>query len=152
MEKEPQKMFDESIKFLRLLRGLEKIERSIYRPDDRRENDVEHSYQVTMLGWFLCNRFRLTLSTEKILKYGLVHDLVEVYAGDTPVYNTKNSSNTVETKQAREKIAFLRIKEEFHLDDEFVCAIDNYEKRLDEESVFIYEVDKFVPMFNQYID
>ncbi len=144
-------MLNKTLDFLRLIRGFEKIERAIYRPDDRKENDVEHSYQVAMIAWFLCDQLGLSLSKEKLLKYGLVHDLVEVYAGDTPVYGSGHE-NTIETKKEREEKALERIKKEFGFFEELKEAIENYEEKKDEESIFIYELDKLIPPLNLYID
>ncbi len=152
MQKGPKEVFDESLEFLRLLRDFENIERTIYRPDDRKENDIEHSYQVAMFAWFLSSRFGLSLSLEKLLAYGLVHDLVEVYAGDTPVYNREHSPNTVATKKEREEKALLRIKKEFHHFNGLTDAIHAYETKSDDESIFIYEIDKLLPALNIYLD
>ncbi|MFA5934823.1 MAG: HD domain-containing protein [Candidatus Paceibacterota bacterium] len=143
-------MLDKSLKFLKLLRNFEKVERAIFRPTDKKENDVEHSYQVAMMAWFLSDQFNISLSKDKLIKYGLVHDLVEVYAGDTPVYG--KHENTVETKKEREEKALSRIKEEFSIFKELGEVIDCYEQKKDEESIFIYEVDKILPTLNIYLD
>ncbi len=144
-------MLNKTLDFLKMIREFEKIERIIYRPDDRKENDVEHSYQVAMVAWFLCDQFNLSLSKEKLLKYGLAHDLVEVYAGDTPAYG-KNHTNTIETKKEREEKALQRIKSEFGFFEELIKSIESYEEKNDEESIFIYELDKLLPIFNLYLD
>jgi putative hydrolase of HD superfamily len=145
-------MLDKSLKFLKLLRELEEIKRVIYRPLDRMENDVEHSYQVAMMAWFWADQFNLDLSHEKLLKYGLAHDLVEAYAGDTPVYGDYKGINTIETKEKREAEALERIKKEFDNFSELIEVIEDYEEKKDMESVFIYELDKVIPALNLYLD
>ncbi len=144
-------MLNKSLDFLKILRELEKVERAVYRPNDKKENDVEHSYQVAMMSWFLANQLKLDLSVEKLVCYGLVHDLVEVYAGDTPAYSKKDK-NTQETKKEREEMALRRIKNEFSHFDSLLSCIDSYENKQDKESVFVYEVDKLLPALNLYLD
>ena len=53
------------------------------------ETSNEHSYQVAMVAWFLIEQDNLKLNRELCLMYAMVHDLVEVYAGDTFIYNKK---------------------------------------------------------------
>lgn len=144
-------MLDKSLEFLRFIRKFEEIQRTIYRPDDRKENDVEHSYQVAMMAWFLSSQFDLKLSVDKLLKYGLAHDLIEVHAGDTPAYSN-HPVNTRESKKEREAKAVITIKNEFGDFKELVQIIEDYEQKLDEESLFIYEIDKIIPALNLYID
>ncbi len=144
-------MLEKNLKFLKFLRNLELVERTVYRPNDRKENDVEHSYQIAMMAWYLTSQFNLKLSIDKLIKYGMVHDLVEVYAGDTPVYS-KDSINTIKTKKEREKKAVIILKKEFGDFKDLIETIENYEKKTDEESIFIYELDKIVPALNIYLD
>ena len=145
-------MLDESLKFLKLLREFERVERAIFRTETKQENDVEHSYQLAMMSWFLATKYELPLSMDKMIRYALVHDLVEVYAGDTPSYAKNTSKNTHATKKQREEEALVRIKNEFGDFKEMIDAIDAYEAKVDDESVFVYEVDKIIPALNIYID
>lgn len=144
-------MLDKSLQFLKLLRDLEKVERTIYRPLRAQENDVEHSYQIAMMGWFLNDQMDLGLSKEKLLTYGLVHDLVEAYAGDTPVY-TDDPKNSKETKHEREAAALETIRSKFTHFPDLIDIIESYEQKADPESIFIYEIDKLVPILNIYLD
>ena len=147
-------MLDKSLAFLKLLRELEKVERTVFRPNDKRENDVEHSYQVAMMSWFLSDKFGLNLSSDKLLKYALAHDLIEAYSGDTCVYvkNPAISTNSIETKEEREAEAFSKVKKEFGDFRELIEIIEAYEAKKDEESIFVYEVDKILPPLNAYLD
>lgn len=146
-------MLDKSLSFLKLLRDFEKVERAVYRPENRKENDAEHSFQVALMCWFLVDAFELDLDKEKILKYGLVHDLVETYAGDTCVFpNAKVDSPSIESKEEREHVALKRIKEEFKDLEDIISSLEDYENKVDDESIFVYEVDKLIPLLNIYLD
>jgi 5'-deoxynucleotidase YfbR-like HD superfamily hydrolase len=72
---------DPLFKFLQFLIDFQHIERVIYiQGFERKENDVEHSYQLAMLCWFTVMENQLSLDVHKVISYALVHDLVEVYA------------------------------------------------------------------------
>ncbi|PSO45478.1 MAG: hypothetical protein BRC25_02215 [Parcubacteria group bacterium SW_6_46_9] len=73
-----------------MLHKLHLVKRSeLARGKDRRENDWEHGYQMAMLCWYLADSSEeLNLNLKKVIAYALAHDVVEVYAGDTPFHQT----------------------------------------------------------------
>ena len=112
------------------------------------ETSNEHSYQVAMVAWFLIEQDNLKLNRELCLMYAMVHDLVEVYAGDTFIYNKKKKVS----KHEREKEALVKIKKRFSNFKNLVKIIQNYEKKKDEESKFIYILDKLLPPIQIYLE
>ena len=124
-----------------------KIERDMPFPDKpgRRETDGEHSYTLAMIGMALSERMKLGLDTGLIAKYALIHDLVEVHAGDVSV---RASKEELATKTDREHEAFLLIKERFLDHAPWIAElIEAYEARADEESKFVYSCDKIMGAF-----
>lgn len=137
--------------FMRLTHAFQRIERRLNRPgDDRLENDAEHSYQLAMMAWFLNNAEDLHMDTGLLLAYALVHDLVEVHAGDTFAYSS--NQNDHDTKAAREAAAAEQLAKDFPEFPELMATIHAYESRADRESRFIYTLDKFLPSANNYLD
>lgn len=112
------------------------------------ENDAEHSYQVAMVAWFLMEQDKLKLDKELCFMYALSHDLVEVYAGDTLSYDKKHNLS----KQKRESDAFKKIKKRFPHFRNLLKTIENFEKRKDKESKFIYALDKLLPPIQIYLE
>ncbi len=106
---------------------------------DRAENDVEHSYSVAILCWYLNDKFKLNLDIAKVLKYALVHDFSEVYAGDV---NTFASKKDRELKVAREARAIDKLSKELVKFEDFVRLLNGYDTKADDESVFVWTVDK----------
>jgi putative hydrolase of HD superfamily len=97
----PKLELDPILQFEELLHKFALVERVAHiKGRTTRENDVEHSYIITMLAWFVIDTFKLSLDTNKVLRYALVHDLVEVYAG-TPISLMKKQrkQNTKEKKK-----------------------------------------------------
>lgn len=139
------------LKFSELLNHFRLVERMMrVNGNGRQENDVEHSYQLAMLAWYIADSRKLDMDTDRIVKYALAHDLVEVYAGDTYVFSTDEKH--VAGKKDREHEAFERLKNEFSDFPELFEAISAYEKKEDRESRFVYALDKIQPVINYYLD
>lgn len=123
-----------------LLTKFQKVERGVTVPGSKRpENDSEHSYNLAMAAWVLIKKDHLPLDLDKILKYALVHDLPEVYAGDAFALDPSQVAAKVEKEQAA--------LEKLHTDDltvELAVVIEQYESLNDEESRFIYSLDKLM--------
>src|SRR5580704_1310169 len=101
---------EKAAKFRALLDAFSLVERVMHvKGREQRENDTEHSYTLAMLAWYLADAFDLGLDKDRLLRYALVHDLVEVYAGDTYVLDEEG----LKTKHEREEKARLRLIEEF---------------------------------------
>lgn len=139
------------LEFAQMLNLFRQVERVIYaNGTDRLENDSEHSYHLAMLAWYIADSGKLDLDKNLIIKYALVHDLVEVYAGDTYIYSEDREHT--ESKIDREHQALIRLKKEFPLSEDMFSAIDRYEKREDRESRFVYALDKVQPIIQTYLD
>lgn len=121
-----------------------KIERVPQLADTGRpENDVEHSFSLALTCWFLAPKIAPELSLEKILKYALAHDTVEIHAGDTFVFGP---SEVLATKSAREDAALEKLAEEWVDFPELVGYAKDYKEKRDEEAKFVYSVDKILPV------
>jgi 5'-deoxynucleotidase YfbR-like HD superfamily hydrolase len=106
---------------------------------ERHENDVEHSFMVGLLCWFICERHKLNLDQAKVLKYAMAHDFVERYAGDT---NTYASINDRQRKIELEQAALKKLSYEFSDFEDLVEIMQAYEARADDEALFVWTVDK----------
>ena len=133
------------LRFSELLGEFSRIERKIYIPGtDRRENDVEHSFHLAMITWYLIDSTSLDLDLSRAFRYALAHDLVEIYAGDTDFYS--NDEAHVTSKPAREAAAAARLREEYPEFPQVHEAIDAYVRKDDRESRFVYALDKILPI------
>ena len=137
--------------FVAFTQQFRSIERAVVMLNPaRKENDMEHSYQLALVGWYIVNAQKLSLDINKIIQYSLVHDVVEVYAGDTPM-NSKDSAY-IASKIEREKAAEQKIQETFSEFSELITMLHAYEKREDTESQFVYALDKILPPLNIYLE
>ena len=75
------------------------------KPLPRRENDAEHSFSLAIAAAVLAEYSNEPVDVAKVMKMVLVHDAVEIYAGDTYCYDDEGAK----TKEAREKAAAEKI-------------------------------------------
>lgn len=126
-----------------------KVERVPFMGDiGRPENDVEHSYGLAMTCWFLHDKIAPELDLLKIFKYALAHDIVEVHAGDTFVFDTAN----VKTKDKRERQAVVSITKDWSDFDELGTHAQGYMDKVDNEARFVKAVDKILPVIMIELD
>lgn len=144
-------MLEKLLGFAKMLNLLQAVERVIRVKDsDRWENDMEHSYHLAMLAWYIIDTQKLSLDREKVFCYALAHDLVEVYAGDTYLFSKDKELLT--SKPERERLAAERLVTEFPEVPEMHAAIRHYVSKDDAESRFVYALDKIEPLIKLYLD
>lgn len=138
------------IDFISLLHKFQQEKRAVFATGENRyENDAEHSYELAMAAWYIIDSKKLDLNRDLAVKYAMIHDFAEVYAGDTPVFYAEERRKT---KAEREEQAMHKIESEFREAGPLWETWKNYELRNDPESRFIYALDKVMPMLNIYLD
>jgi putative hydrolase of HD superfamily len=128
------------LELIKLLTDFQGVERGIKVPGtERPENDAEHSYNLAMAAWVIIEKDKLPLDLDKVLKRALVHDLPEVYAGDAFALDPAQVATKVEKETAA-----LEILSNNELTSELAIVIKEYEALDDEESKFVYSLDKLM--------
>ncbi|HEV2403561.1 MAG TPA: HD domain-containing protein [Candidatus Saccharimonadales bacterium] len=141
MSKQPN--IQRLIEFHRFLLAFQGVERVAHVPGKfEQENDTEHSYNLALSAWYLAEYFPW-LDHDKVIRLALVHDLVEVHAGDTYIYGEQSA---IDTKQEREHAALLQIQKDWPDFPDMTVAIKEYEARGSEEAKFVYALDKIMPI------
>lgn len=124
-----------------LVADLAKVERNhSHLQSDRHENVAEHSYTVAMFCWRLFDMIKPPLDFSTIIKYALVHDLLE--RGLKKDVNTFATKEERETKMEREKNELKNLGMEFADFPDLISTIEAYEQRKDGESLFVWTADK----------
>lgn len=142
-----QNDFQKFLSFIKLTGDFRLVERFVWvHGRSNPENDAEHSFQVAIIAWYLIASgvIKEELNMEKVFKYALVHDLVEIYAGDTPSYD----SELAKTKKERELAAQQKLCENFGEFEDMHTHIESYERKEDPESLFVHAIDKMLPSLN----
>lgn len=111
---------------------------------DRCENDAEHSWHLAMMALVLAEHSNEKINVLKVVKMVLIHDIVEIDAGDTFIYDThKNHSNTDEERLAAQRIFGLLPKEQA---EEFIAVWEEFEAGMTAESKFARTMDRLEPL------
>lgn len=98
--------FEKQIAFIRELDKIKKITRQTYLCDgSRKENDAEHSWHLALMVFVLADYANEPVDVLKAVKLVLLHDVIEIDAGDTYAYDSEGNK----TKKEREKKAADRI-------------------------------------------
>jgi len=106
-----------------------------------------------MLGIVACalaSELRPDLDVGLIAQYAFIHDLVEVYAGDTVTLGISETEK--QEKNRREAEAFERIKNEFGSFPWLIMTIEDYEKLSTTEARFVKGVDKIMPTITHILN
>lgn len=111
---------------------------------DRHENDAEHSWHLAMMTIVLAEHSDVPVDVLKVLKMVLIHDIVEIDAGDTFIYDTqKNHTNTNDELAAAKRIFGVLPQAQA---DELVAIWEEFEEGLTNEAKFARAMDRFEPL------
>ena len=106
----------------------------------RNENDAEHAWHMSIMAYLLKEYANEPVDIAKVMLMCLIHDIVEIDAGDTYAYDEE----ALKTQKAREDAAKERIfsilPEEQK--EEFMALFDEFEEFATPESKFAHAMDK----------
>lgn len=110
----------------------------------RRENDAEHAWHMAMMIYLLKEYSNEEFDVAKAMMMALIHDIVEIDAGDTYAYDTA----ALETQKEREERAAERIYGLLPDDqrDEFRALFEEFEAGESAEARFAKTMDNFQPL------
>jgi len=140
---------EKQIDFIVTIDALKDIYRqTITTQSKRRENDAEHSWHLAVMAMLLAEYAEEEIDVLRVIKMVLVHDLVEIYAGDTFCYDEKGN----EDKEEREKEAADRLFSILPEDQaqEFMGLWREFEEMESKEAAFAATLDRFQPLLLNY--
>lgn len=131
------------IEFIIEIDNIKKIIRkSKHFHQDKYENDAEHSWHISMMAIILSEYANDSLDILKVIKMLLIHDLVEIDAGDIIVYN-KSIENTIEEEKAARRIFGILPNDQ---KIEFMNLWMEFEKQETIEAKFAMVLDRLEPV------
>ncbi len=142
----------EQVNFIVEADNLKKIYRRNYLNDGSRfENDAEHSWHLGLMSLLLFEyaEGKDSLDPLRVLKMVLIHDIVEIDAGDTYCYDDFSA----EEKHQREQKAAERLFSLLPVDQagEFKNIWEEFEEGKSPEARFAAALDRFQPLLLNYI-
>jgi len=114
----------------------------------RRENDAEHSWHISVMAMVLSEYANEKIDLCKVIKMLLIHDLVEIYAGDTFCYDMEGNKSKKERElEAADKIFGMLDEDKGR---ELRSLWDEFEEMKTNEAVFAAAMDRMEPLFSNY--
>jgi putative hydrolase of HD superfamily len=110
---------------------------------NRKENDAEHSWSLAILACSLAPHIDPKLDVSRVAEFAIVHDLTEVFAGDTSVWDSKD---LLDSKATREAEALKIIQEKFVHFPWLVETLEAYERKDTDEAKFVWAIDKYIAL------
>ncbi len=110
----------------------------------RRENDAEHAWHMAVMAYLLREYANEEIDLAKVLTMCLIHDLVEIDAGDTYAYDTEMLKSQKEREcRAKERIFSLLPEDQ---KAELTALFDEFEEYQTAESRFAHAMDNLQPL------
>ncbi|MBO4382582.1 MAG: HD domain-containing protein [Clostridia bacterium] len=110
----------------------------------RAENDAEHAWHMAIMAYLLKEYANEPVDIERVMLMCLIHDIVEIDAGDTYAYDDEG----LKTAQAREEAAKERLFGLLPEDQqaELTALFDEFEANETPESRFAHTMDNLQPL------
>ena len=114
----------------------------------RRENDAEHAWHMPMMVYLLREYANEEFDLAKAMMMALVHDVVEIDAGDTYAYDTKALETQKERKEKAADKIFGMLPDDQR--DELRTLFEKFEAGETHEARFAKVMDNFQPLILNY--
>jgi putative hydrolase of HD superfamily len=142
----------QQIEFILEVDKLKNVIRRNYLVDDsRRENTAEHSWHsiLTALVLFEYAENKAQLDLLRIVRMIAIHDLVEIEAGDTFMFDTEGNKDKFNRENQAAKKLFTKLP--YDQGKEYYELWLEFEKEETHDSIFAASVDKIMPvLLNTY--
>lgn len=136
------------ISYIDQLKGV--IRKNGLHDGSRRENTAEHSWHAAFSALLLSHYANQPIDINKVIQMLLIHDLIEIEAGDTFVYDQKEVSvqDQAEAEAAMEVFGRLPEEQGNPLSDLW----EEFEARETPEAKFAKAIDRFLPLYSNIIN
>jgi putative hydrolases of HD superfamily len=141
--------FRRQIEFILEIDRLKEVYRQSYiLHADRHENSAEHSWHLAIAASLLSEYANQPVDTSRVIRMALVHDLVEIDAGDTFIYDTAgNLEKAAKEEKAADRVFGLLPSDQR---DEWRELWNEFEQRQTVEAKFACGLDRLLPVLHNY--
>ena len=135
-----------SVDFIKEIEKLKSVTRFNRTLDGRFENSADHSWQSAMASIVLQDYYPEKLNMEKVMFLLLIHDLGEIYAGDTWVFDDEKKVHAHDRELASIEKTMSLLPEEKYLNMKNLWL--EFEKGQSAEARYARVIDALVPLIN----
>lgn len=135
---------DRQMAFLVEADRLKQIERASWITGrSRNENSAEHSWHLTLFALTLADHASEGVCIDRVIRMLILHDLVEIDAGDAPIHGTYDAEALAAEEQAAADRIFGLLPDD--LAQEFRALWDEFEAAESADAIFAKSLDRFQP-------
>ena len=110
----------------------------------RLENDAEHAWHMAIMAYLLREYSDEEIDIARVLIMCLIHDVVEIYAGDTYCYDEEGAKTQQAREQAAKEKIFAMLPEDQRA--ELTAVFDEFEAGETPEARFAHAMDNMQPL------
>ena len=110
----------------------------------RNENDAEHAWHMAIMAYLLREYANENIDIGRVMLMCLIHDVVEIDAGDTYAYDEKGLSTQKEREDAAKERIYSLLPEDQK--KELIALFDEFEAYETPESKFAHTMDNLQPL------
>ena len=137
---------NDTVDFIKEIEKLKSVTRFNRTLDGRFENSAEHSWQGAIAAMVLQDYYPEKLNMEKVMSMLLIHDLGEIYAGDTWVFDDEKKlhSHDRELESIEKTMSILPEEKYLNMKNSWL----EFEKGQSAEARYARVIDALVPLIN----
>ena len=110
----------------------------------RKENDAEHAWHMAIMAYILREYANEKVDITKVMLMCLIHDIVEIDAGDTYAYDAEGLKTQKEREDAAKQRIFSMLPDDQKT--EFISLFDEFEQAESAEARFAHSMDNLQPL------
>ncbi|WP_026498982.1 HD domain-containing protein [Butyrivibrio sp. WCD2001] len=110
----------------------------------RNENDAEHAWHMAIMAYLLKEYSNKDIDISRVMIMCLIHDIVEIDAGDTYAYDKEGLATQKEREDAAKERIFSILPEDQK--KELTALFDEFEENKTPESKFAHAMDNLQPL------
>lgn len=110
----------------------------------RNENDAEHAWHMAVMAYILKEYSNESVDIAKVIMMCLIHDIVEIDAGDTYAYDAENLKTQKEREDRAKERIFSILPEDQK--SELISIFDEFEEYESAEAKFAHALDNLQPL------
>ena len=125
------------------------IRQSLICGGERRENSAEHSWHLAMAALTLQEHANEPVDVSRVIMMVLLHDIVEIDAGDTFIYDDKGNADKAEREQKAAERLYSLLPEAQKT--EFMALWHEFEACESADAKFANTIDRLMPLIHNFM-
>ena len=137
--------FAEQLNFLKEIDRMKTVyRRNVVIDKSRQEDDASHSWHMAIMAYLLREYSNESVDISKVMLMCLIHDIVEIDAGDTYAYDENGKKTQAERERAAKQRIFSMLPDDQR--DELTALFDEFEAGETAEARYVRAMDNLQPL------